>query len=378
MIDPEKQKQAKHLSRIERRIMLGEFLFGFIYITAWLTTGLSIELRDFLEAALISDWLVVIGFAAVFGGILALFMIPVHYYQGYVLPHQFRLSNQDFKSWLIDQLKAFVLGVVLGVILLEIMYGLLRLTPDTWWLWLGITLLVFNVLLANLAPVLLLPIFYKFKPLAEEHADLVERLLFLAEKAKTHVQGVYQFDMSTKTTTANAALTGLGKTRRIILGDTLLDNYSDDEIETVLAHELAHHVYRDIPVGILVSSIITLGGLFFASRVIEWGVSVLGFQGVADVAAMPLLLLSLGLFSFLSMPIENYYSRWREKRADRYALQLTRNGDAFASALSRLANQNLSQIDPEPWWEFLFYSHPALGKRIEMAKDYVLEANLSS
>jgi STE24 endopeptidase len=280
------------------------------------------------------------------------------------------LSNQDIRSWLIDQVKAFLLGVVLGVIILEVMYALLRLAPDTWWLWLSVILLGFNVLLANLAPILLLPIFYKFKPLAEEHSLLVERLLRLAQTAKTHVQGVYQFDMSSKTNAANAALTGLGKTRRIILGDTLLNNFSDDEIETVLAHELAHHVYRDIPVGILISSLLTLGGLYFVSLVMDWGVLLLGLEGVADVAAMPLLVLTLGLFSFLTIPIENYYSRWREKRADRFALQITQNGEAYASALTRLANQNLSEIDPEPWWELLFYSHPALGKRIRMAMTY--------
>lgn len=370
ILNPEKQERAKQLARIERRIMLGELLFGFTYLVAWLITGWSISLREFLDSLGIADWLEVLVFAAVFGGILVLINIPVQYYQGYILPHRFGLSNQDLKSWWIDQVKGFLLGVVLGVFILEVMYALLRQTPDTWWLWLGIIMLVFNVLLANLAPILLLPIFYKFKPLSEEHEDLVERLLRLTQKASTHVQGVYQFDMSTKTNTANAALTGLGKTRRIILSDTLLDQFSDDEIETVLAHELAHHVYRDIPVGILISSLLTLGGLYLASVVMDWGVSVLGFEGVADVAAMPLLVLSLGLFSFATIPVENYYSRWREKRADLFALQVTRNGEAYASALTRLANQNLSEIDPEPWWEILFYSHPSLGKRIKMAMTY--------
>jgi len=370
ILNPEKQECAKQLARIERRIMLGELLFGFTYLVAWLITGWSISLREFLDSLGIADWLEVLVFAAVFGGILVLINIPVQYYQGYILPHRFGLSNQDLKSWWIDQVKGFLLGVVLGVFILVVMYALLRRTPDTWWLWLGMIMLVFNVLLANLAPILLLPIFYKFKPLSEEHEDLVERLLRLTQKASTHVQGVYQFDMSTKTNTANAALTGLGKTRRIILSDTLLDQFSDDEIETVLAHELAHHVYRDIPVGILISSLLTLGGLYLASVVMDWGVSVLGFEGVADVAAMPLLILSLGLFSFATIPVENYYSRWREKRADLFALQVTRNGEAYASALTRLANQNLSEIDPEPWWELLFYSHPSLGKRIKMAMAY--------
>lgn len=370
MIDPEKQDQAKQLSRIERYFMLVELLFGFLYSFAWLYFGWSEYLRDALLEITSSEWLIVIGFGAVFAGIYAIISIPLIFYEGFVLPHRFGLSTQDFKSWTFDQLKGAALAILMGIVLLEVFYLLLRTAPHTWWLWVGLFLLLFNVVLAALAPILLMPIFYKFQPLGEEHEALVLKLMDLTEKAKTYVQGVYQFDMSSKTTTANAALTGIGRSRRIVLGDNLINEFSEDEIETVLAHELAHHVFKDIPIGILVQSVITLVGLYIASVVLESGVAFFGYYGIADVAAMPLLVLALGFYGLLTMPFENAYSRLRERRADRYALEMTGKGDAYASALIKLANKNLSDVDPDRWVEILFYSHPALGKRISMAEQF--------
>jgi len=369
-LDPQRQQKAKQLARISRRLMVIELVLGFIYLLAWLNFGWSIALKGALLNVTTNQWVLVIGFAAIFGGIYALISLPFLYYEDYVLPHRFGLSTQSFGMWVIDQIKGTILVVILGGVMLEIMYAILRVAPNTWWLWVGAILLLLNVILANLAPVLIMPIFYKFQPLGDEYTELVARLMVLSNEANTYVRGVYKFDMSHKTTAANAALTGLGRTRRIILGDTLLENFSIDEIETVLAHELAHHVYKDIPVGIIIESLVTLIGLYLASLGLKWGVVTLGYENVADIAAMPLLVLILGLYGMIIMPIENAYSRWREQRADRFALQITGNGDAYASALTKLANQNLSDVDPEPWVEVIFYSHPALGKRIEMAKTF--------
>jgi STE24 endopeptidase len=161
---------------------------------------------------------------------------------------------------------------------------------------------------------------------------------------------------------------GLGNTRRIVLGDTLLSEFTPDEIETVLAHELGHHVNKDIPLGLVVESVMTLGGLYLAALGLKWGAAAFGFGGPADIAALPVFALVMGAYGLVTMPLGNAFSRWRERRADGYALRATGNGAAFASALTRLANQNLSDVDPEPWVEFLLYSHPALNKRIAMAK----------
>lgn len=367
-IDPQRQKTAKRYARISRRLMLLDLALSAVYVLAWLFLGWSSALRDFLLGFTSSPWLLVPAFAAVFGGIYYLLNLPLSIYTGFVLPHRFGMSNQTWQGWIADQFKGLVLGGLLGLIVLQVIYAVLRLYPDTWWIWASAFLLFFTVVLANLAPVLLMPLFYKFRPLGDEHADLAERLKRLAERAGTQVRGVYSFDMSRRTKAANAALTGLGSTRRIILGDTLLNEFTAEEIETVLAHELGHHVNKDIPTGIVVETFSTVVGLYLASLALKWGAVYFGFAGPADPAALPLFLLVMGLYGLVTMPLTNAYSRWREVRADQYALQATGNGDAYASALARLANQNLADADPEPWVEWLLYSHPALGKRIRMAK----------
>jgi len=369
-LDPKKQAKAKEYAHLRRRLMVLDLGLAAVYAVLWLAAGWSGALRDYLYRLTNSEWLVVAGFVLVFSGIYFVIDLPLGYYSGFVLPHRFELSNQTPKDWVIDQVKGVAVGGILGLVVIEIVYSVLRISPDLWWLWAGLILMLFNVILANLAPVLLMPLFYKFVPLDEEHNDLMTRLMKLADKAGTGVRGIYKFDMSRRTKAANAAVTGLGNTRRILLGDTLINEFSDDEIETVLAHELAHQVYRDIPYGILVESVITLGGLYLAALVLEWSVVALGFNSISDVAAMPLLGLVMGLYGLIIMPLGNAYSRSREIRADEYALKMTGNGATYASALSRLANQNLAEADPEPWVEILLYSHPALNKRIAMAENY--------
>jgi STE24 endopeptidase len=372
-LDVDKQRQAKEYARIRRRLFLVDLVIGGVYTLVWLVFGWSSELKQALMGYTENQWLLVAGFGLVFGGIYFLVNLPLGYYSGYILPHRYDLSNQTLSGWLLDMLKGVLVGGALGLLVLEVIYAVLRAVPQTWWLWAGLILLVLNVILANLAPVLLLPIFYKFKPLSEDHVDLAGRLIRLADRAGTRVRGVYQFDMSRRTKAANAALTGLGNTRRILLGDTLINEFTPDEIETVLAHELGHHVHRDLPFGLLVESVITLGGLYLASVGLSWGVEVFGFESPADIAALPLFALVVGIYGLITMPLSNAFSRWRERRADAYALEATGKGEAYASALTRLANQNLAEAEPEEWVEFLLYSHPALSKRIEFAQHYSLE-----
>ena len=367
-LDPERQKRAKQYARINRRLMVLDLFISGLYMLAWLLLGWSVALKDWLLQYTTNDWLLVLLFVIIVGGILFIINLPLSYYQGYILPHRFDLSTEKLSGWITDQVKGILVGGMLGMIVLEIIYAVLREFPTTWWLWAAGILLIFNVILANLAPTLLMPLFNKFVPLGEEHADLAERLMQLAKHSGTTVRGVFKFDMSKRTKQANAGLTGLGNTRRIILGDTLLDEFTTDEIETVMAHELGHQVNKDIPLGIMFGSVTTLVGLYLASVALNWGVEFFHFEGPADIAAFPLFVLVLGLYGLITMPIENGFSRWRERKADEYALSLTHNGSAYASALKRLANQNLADADPEEWVEWLLYSHPALGKRIAMAE----------
>ncbi len=367
-LDLERQTKAKEYARVQRRISIVEMLIEGLYSLVWLVTGWAVALGVSLATMTSSPWLQVALFALVFGGISFLIGLPLGYYSGFYLPHFYGQSTETLKGWITDQVKSIAIGAPLGLALLEVVYLLLRAAPQTWWLWVAGVLLVVQVLLANLAPILIFPIFYKFVPLDEDHAGLAERLIRLAERAGTRVKGVYKFDMSRRTKSANAALTGLGNTRRIILGDTLINEFSEEEIETVLAHELGHHAHRDIPIGIAVETVVTLLGLFIASRVLAWGTGLFGIGSPSDPASLPLLTLIFGLYSLVTMPLTNAYLRYRERRADEFALALTGKGQAYASALTRLANQNLAEVDPERWVEVMFYSHPALNKRIRMAE----------
>jgi STE24 endopeptidase len=367
-IDIGRQKKAKEYAGIHRRLMLVDLGIGALYLGAWLGFGLAAGLKAALLPVTSNEWVLPLLYALVFGGIYLLVTLPLSYYEEYILPHRFDMSNQTVGGWVGDQLKGLTVSAVLGAIILEIIYALLRAAPDTWWIWVSVILLVFSVLMANLAPVLLMPLFNKYTPLGAEHADLAERLVRLAERSHTRVQGVFKFDMSRRTKAANAALTGLGSTRRIILGDTLVSEFTPEEIETVLAHELGHQVNRDILLLIAFQSLTTVLGLYLASLGLRYGAAALGLGGPADVAALPLFILVMGAYGLVTMPLGNIVTRWRERKADEYALKITGNGAAFASALTRLANQNLAEVDPAPWEEFLLYSHPALSRRIRMAQ----------
>lgn len=374
-IDQECQVKAKAYARIRRRLSYISMGIGGIGVCLLLFTGLSGWIRDQLHAL---DWQPVHGWFPL--QVLCFFLIVMLVYEiitapigcyGFTLSRRYGLSVMTIKSWLRDLFVGLALELVLGIAVLELIYWLLAVQPHTWWLWVGLLLLFFSVIMANLAPVLLFPLFYKFHPMPE--GDLTRRLLALANRANTRVRGVYTFDMSRKTTAANAALMGLGNTRRIVLGDTMLDRYTNEEIEVVLAHELGHHVHHDIWKLILSQSLITLAGLYLANLVFHWAVETQHlYAGLADAATIPLLLALTALFGLIVMPLNNGISRYIEYQADDYALQSTGMVEPFKSAMTRLANQNLSEIQPSPIIEFLFYDHPSVGKRLKHAHDFVL------
>ncbi len=369
-LDPEKQEQARQYARIRRRLWLLETIAGAAYLLAWLFFGWAKSLAGWLRTFTTNDWLLVLGFIVIFGGVASLLELPLGFYSEFVLPRRFGQSTQNLRGWIVDQLKSLLISAPLGLIVLELVYLALRLADGWWWLWTGAGMLIFSVIFSNLAPILIMPLFNKFVPLGDEHAELAERLMKLAERANTKVRGVFKFDLSRRTKAANAFLTGLGNTRRIVLGDTLINEFSTDEIETVLAHELGHQVHKDIPILIGFGTIMTLGGLYLASLALHWAAGYFGFAGPADIAGLPALGLVLGAFGLVTQPLDNAISRWREGLADQYALQSTGKASAFAAAMVRLANQNLGEMDPEKWVVFMFYDHPPLRERIRMASGF--------
>ncbi len=305
--------------------------------------------------------------------VLQIVELPFAYYQGHLLEHRYGLSTQSADHWLADQAKGVALGIVLAVAGTSVVYYVLRQWPGHWW-W--ISALVFaaaTIALARIAPVVLLPIFYKFKPL--DRPALTDRLMALAARARTDVVGVFEWVLSGHTRKANAALAGMGRTRRILLSDTLLADYSEDEIEVILAHELAHHVHSDLWRGIAVQSASLAGGFFVANLALRAVADRLGLKGISDPAGLPMLMFAGGAWSLLVMPIANAVSRAQERAADRYALQTTRNVDAFVTAMKRLSQQNLAEEFPSPVVRWLFYSHPPIRERIDAARAFAREGS---
>lgn len=366
-LDGARQERAREYAALRRRLYVVDLAIGAVFVVAAIASGAAFALRDLLEGLTSSAPAVVALFFLAFWGAYAALTFPLSLYSGYMLPRRYGLSVQTAGAWLADWSKGLALSLVVLIVLVEIVYFLLAWLPSLWWLITGVVVLLGTVVLAQLTPVLLIPLFYKLTPV--EDAGLIDRLRLLAERAGARVRGVYRINLSSKTTAANAALVGLGRTRRVVLGDTLLDRYTPEEIETVFAHELGHHVHRDIPKLVAFQTMLTLVGLYLVDQFLRWGVVALGYRSIADVAGLPLVALALGAFGVVTMPIGNAFSRHVEAAADRYALEVTGRPEAFISAMTRLANQNLAEYSPPRWVEVLFYDHPALSRRVRRAEE---------
>lgn len=367
-LQPDSPETRKY-NRTKRWLEVSDLLVGFALLLLLVLTPGSARLRDFAYLASRQYYsIAVFVFVACLLVLSKALSLPIDFY-GFRLEHKYHLSNQKLGGWLWDELKGWLLGLVLLTILVEILYATMRAYPEHWWLIVWAVFIGFTVLLAQLAPVVLFPIFYRFEPLKND--ALRERLVKLSERAGTRVRGVYEWKVSEKSKKANAALTGLGKTRRIIVADTLLENYSDEEIEAVLAHELGHHVHAHIAKGILLQIGITFIGFWAASRILHYAVEQRQmFQSLTDFANLPLLALIATVLGLLLMPLLNAYSRHNERQADEYAWKSIPSIDPFVSSMHKLASQNLAEENPARWIEVLFHSHPSIGKRTAAAESW--------
>jgi STE24 endopeptidase len=294
--------------------------------------------------------------------------LPIAYFVGFTLEHRYGLSNQTRRVWSLDYLKATAIAIVLSMAAAAVVYAALRWSADWWWAMSAAVFVLGMVALVRLAPVLLLPMFYRITPL--DRPPLRDRLLTLARRAGTNVVGVFIWGLSAHTKKANAALTGMGGSRRILLSDTLLADYSDEEIEVVLAHELSHHVHRDLWVSVALQSALLVVTFYVAHLVLNALADWLALRGVDDPAGLPLLVLTAGVCSVAFLPVANAVSRAQERRADRYALELTNQPLAFVSAMKRLSQQNLAEEHPSPLITWMYYSHPPIRERIAFARDW--------
>jgi STE24 endopeptidase len=359
--------ETRRYNRIRRWLEIADFLIGLAFLVVLLAAGWTNELRDWAYRGAGQYYtLAVFFYITMLLAISKVLSFPLDYY-GFRLEHRYNLSNQRIRSWVWDQAKTWLITLVIGTVLVELIYWTIRTSPRHWWVIAWAVFIVLSIFFAQIAPVVLFPLFYKFKPL--ENDSLRNRLLHLSDRAGTHVREVYEWELSEKSKKANAALAGLGTTRRILLADTLLQNYTDDEIESVLAHELGHHVHKHIVKGIVVEVVVSFFGFWITSEILRYAVDTRGmFESLHDFANLPLLVLASTVMSFALMPLMNAYSRSKEREADRYALESIPDVAPFITSMNKLADQNMAEREPSRFVEWFFHSHPAISKRITAAE----------
>ncbi len=365
----EREISAKRYSELKQKLSFGNSILSFLIILIIFISGLSRELEKISLNFSDNIYIALLIFVALVSVLEGVFTFPMSFYSGFILEHKYKLSNQTLFSYFKEDLKGLAVGIVLGVPLLLVFFYILKNYPDSWWYILGLFLFFFSILLARISPVIIFPLFYKFKPV--ENESLNNKIISLCKKTGVTVEGIFTFDMSKDTKKANAAFTGMGKSKRIILGDTLLQNFSEDEIESIFAHELGHYKMKHIRKLLLVSTVLSFTGLYLTSFIYSKTLILLNIENLYTLSVLPLLFLYLSTFYFLISPLSNFISRKFEWQADEYALETCADNNNFASALEKLSLQNLSDKYPKKWIEIFFHSHPSLGKRIEFAKNFI-------
>ena len=364
-------QQSHDPKRYERIKMLVGLVNLAIYIlvpVVVLVTGASADIRDFISDQ--TAGIVVLGaivYIVLASVALEVATLPLGYFSGHILERRYGLTRRTVFGWAKDWLKGLGLQTVLLGIFVACLYALLAVDPDYWWVWASLLFSALSVFLAAIAPIVLMPIFFKFEPLPD--GELKDRLERLSNRLNTFVQGAYIWKLGDRTVKANAALAGWGKTRRIIISDTLIDSHNPDEIEVIIAHELGHHVNGDIWRGIGVQVIIIFVSMWFINLALVAWSDVFGLDGTLhDYANLPLLALVSTIVGLIALPLTNTYSRRRETAADDFAITTTDMRAEFISAMEKLAKLNLSNADPHPIIESVLHSHPSISRRVARAR----------
>ncbi|MDR3627371.1 MAG: M48 family metallopeptidase [Ignavibacteriaceae bacterium] len=359
---------AKRYNNVKLAVGIAKGIASFILILLFVLSGLSITLQHFLQGYLSNNYLLFLAFVIITGAAAGIIFFPVNYYTEFYLEHKYDLSNQTFIKWIWEDVKTMLVSGVIGIPVLLIFFYSMNKFNLLWWLPFAIILFVISVILARIVPVFILPLFYKIVPIDNE--DLKNRIQALAKDAGIKVENVYKFDMSKNTKKANAAFTGIGKSKRILLGDTLLESYTTDEIETVIAHELGHYKRKHIIKNIFIGTASSFLTLFLIAYLYNLSLSWFGFTTIVQISAIPLLSLWAMIISLILNPLSNMISRKFEYQADEYAIISTNKKEAFISTLEKLTDQNLGDREPHPLVEWFFYSHPSIKNRVAAIRNF--------
>ncbi|MBU1090428.1 MAG: M48 family metallopeptidase [Candidatus Omnitrophica bacterium] len=359
--------KAQRYSSLKYTLSIVETVYFLIILLLFAGTGASRILAEVI-LNFTTNYYIILPLYLLSIGILFYFLnFPLSFYHSYILEHEFSLSNQKVIDWLKDQIKSGAISYIIGVILIGTFYYILRGYSNIWWLIVSLFWIFFNLLLAKLTPVIIIPLFFKYKKLANE--GLRERIMNLAKRMKVRILDCYEIDFSKKTLKANAAFVGMGKTRRVLLADTLTDKYSDDEIEVILAHEFSHYKLKHLLKLVLVSSTATILTFYLIFRTNDYILGLFGFDSLSEIAALPVVFIYFVIFGIIMRPFENYIIRRMERNADKLALKITGFKDGFISMMDKLATQNLADRKPHPLIKFFFFDHPPIDERILIAKN---------
>lgn len=361
-MDSKKYNNTKLFIGISKGFISFILLFLFVY------TGISLQLENYIRSFIKGEYLIFITYVFTVGIFSSVLFAPVNFYTGFYLEHKYNLSNQTFGKYLIENMKSLLVGLAIGVPILLLFFYVLNQFGDLWWVVFASAMFLISVVLSQIFPILIMPIFYKIIPLEDE--ELKSRITHLAKGAGITVQNVFSFDMSKNTKKANAAFTGLGKTKRIILGDTLLKDYSKDEIETVIAHELGHYKHKHIIKNLIIGTVSSFLTFYIISVIYKNSLNWFDFENITQIAALPLLSLWAMIIGLIQTPIGNILSRKYEFEADRYAIEASLKPQSFITTLNKLTEQNLGDREPHPFVEWFFYSHPSIKNRIKAIEIY--------
>ncbi|MFH0918204.1 MAG: M48 family metallopeptidase [Candidatus Omnitrophota bacterium] len=358
---------AKSYSHQKYALSIIDTMYSIALLLIFLGSGLSLFLEYWIKSFGLSSYLLVALYLLVISFLYCLLNLPLNFYASFILEHKFNLSRQRPGAWVAEQLKSGILAYIISLILILSFYWILD-KFNQWWLAISILWILFSVVLAKLAPVLIIPLFFKYQKLEDE--VLRQRIFDLAAKMQIKLMEVSQINLSKKTLKANAAFTGLGKTKRVLLADTLKDKYTHDEVEVILAHEFAHYRLGHIIKLIAVNSLVTLGVFYLIFKTSAYTLGIFKLGSLSQLSSLPLVFLYFILFGIIVQPLEAYVSRRYERDADRLALKVTGAKEAFISLMEKLAEQNLADRNPHPLIKFFFFTHPPIDERIKIAKSF--------
>jgi len=367
LLDKEKQIQARRYEREKRLLGLTSAVLSLVVLLAFYFSGFSGWLAHLaLGHSIIWTFLV---YVVSFQTLLTLFNFPLYFYSSYVHEHKWKFSNQTLKSWLWDQMKAFLVGLVIFSVMLGILLWIMDIFPRIWWLIAGLAMTLVSVVLATLVPVVILPIFNKYTPIQNE--GLTQALERILSQAGLRSSGFFREDTSRQTKKENAFLAGLGKTRRVILADNLMEQMTVPEIESIMAHEVGHYRHRQIWKNIFIGTAQQLVTFYILNLVMVLIFPLFLTSTEQNLTHFPIFIILMGAISgILFGPLSRFLSRHFERQADRYALDVIKNEKPFMTALAGLANRNLSNAYPQWWVKLLYYSHPPIGERLQMAEEF--------